>query len=151
MSTPEDSEPKVIAVVGGLVDESSACIALYGTDLDPSDITARLGCQPTSSHRRGERRSPRSKPYHTGAWLLEARGTAPTGPDALIRRLFMRLPLDAELWRSLSDKNELQVRIAVHMSGWNQGFNLSPEVVGLIHQIGAQVVFDIYAYDEQEE
>jgi hypothetical protein len=74
--------PEIIAKVGGLVDETGVCLAIYGPDLEPDELTARIGVEPTSAHRRGGRPRPESKKaYDAGAWLLKERGTAPTGPE----------------------------------------------------------------------
>jgi hypothetical protein len=91
-------EQEIIAEIGGSVDESGICIAVYGHDLDPEDVTSRLGCNPTHSHRRGDIYQPGSQPFEGGAWLLEERGHAPTEPEQLVRRLLMRLPADKTVW-----------------------------------------------------
>lgn len=46
---------EVVAVVGGLVDKSGVVLAIYGDDLDPDEVSAKLGVQPSSAHRRGDR------------------------------------------------------------------------------------------------
>jgi hypothetical protein len=35
--------------VGGLVEETEVCLAVYGEGLDPAVVTALLGCSPTSA------------------------------------------------------------------------------------------------------
>ena len=45
-----------VVTVGGPVEELHVTLALYGDDLDPVEISTVLGCQPTSSHQRGETR-----------------------------------------------------------------------------------------------
>ena len=97
-SRPDD---EIIATVGGLVDESSVTLAVYGHDLDPDDVSARLGCEPSSCHRRGDRKSPQGVAAPTGGWFLSLRGFAPTGPEELIRRLLMKLPSDQPTWQDL--------------------------------------------------
>ena len=56
--------------VGGPIDEVRVTLALYSEDLEPDEVTRALGVQPSSAHRRGERRGPRSPPYRQGAWFL---------------------------------------------------------------------------------
>lgn len=144
------TDDEVIAEVGGLVDEAGVCLALYGTDLDPVEVTALLGCEPTSAHRRGERRSPKSRPAESGAWLLEIRGEAPTSPEHLIRRLLMKLPADAGVWETLAARFDVQVRFGIHFTGWNKGFHLPPDVVAMITRMHAGMGFDLYGYGEQD-
>lgn len=44
----------------------------------------------------------------------------------------------------------MQVRIAIHMENWNKGFDLSAEIIQQIASLGAEMVFDIYAYVDEE-
>ena len=149
----DDHKPKdeIIAEVGGLVDETGVCLAVYGDDLNPDDVSARLGCSPTHCHRRGDQRSPNSLPYPQGAWFLETRGEAPTGPEQLIRRLLMRLPNDPQVWIGLASNYDVQLRIAIHFSRWNKGFDMSKEVVAMISNLHATIGFDLYGYGDDED
>ncbi|MFN6566238.1 DUF4279 domain-containing protein [Dendronalium sp. ChiSLP03b] len=54
-----------LILVGGLVGETSVCLAIYGEDLNPDEISKYLGCCPTKAYRRGDRRNPNPKyaPY----------------------------------------------------------------------------------------
>lgn len=142
---------QTIAVVGGVVDESGATLAVYGPDLDPDEVTAALRVQPTRSHRRGFQRSPRARPALVGAWFLEVRGTAPSGPDHQIRRLLMRLPGPGEAWTTLRERYDIQLFIGIHMTGWNKGFALEPDVVARLATLGCRLGFDLYAYPDDEE
>ena len=46
----------------------SATLRIFGDNLDMEEISARLGLQPTNSHRKGERRSNRSLGYRHDLW-----------------------------------------------------------------------------------
>jgi hypothetical protein len=50
----------------------SASLRIFGEIGDPSEITRRLGVEPTDCHRRGDRRSPRARPYQHDMWLYKA-------------------------------------------------------------------------------
>ena len=50
----------------------SASLRIFGAIPDLDEITQRIGIQPTSSHRRGERRGPKSKPYPHDMWCYTA-------------------------------------------------------------------------------
>lgn len=144
--------PRVIAEVGGSLDEVGVVLAIYGDDLDPDEVTAKLGVRPTRGHRRGDRRRPDSLPFDAGAWLLERRGTQPVEPNRLLAELVAMLPLeDAEVWAELRSRFNVQLRWGLHMSGWNRGFQLSGETMGRISRVVDSVGFDIYAYGEEEE
>jgi len=139
----------ILAEVGGLVDESSVTVCVYGDDLEPTQITERLRCEPTSARRRGERRGPEGPPASTGVWLFNERGIAPTGPEQVIRRALMRLTSDLAVWEALAQQYSLRLNIAAHFSGWNKGFELSGEVVALIAARGLSMGCDLYAYGDE--
>jgi hypothetical protein len=48
----------------------SATLRIFGESLDFDQITRTLGIPPTSSHRKGDRRGPRSTPYKHDMWML---------------------------------------------------------------------------------
>jgi hypothetical protein len=142
---------RVIAEVGGSLDEAGVTLAIYGDDLDPEEVTAKLGVQPTRAHRRGDRRRPESQPFSAGAWMLARRGTPPVAPDQLLAELVAMLPLeDAEVWTDLRSRFSVQLRWGLHMSGWNRGFQLSGDSMRRILQVVESVGFDIYAYGEED-
>ena len=49
-----------------------ATLRIFGDALDFYEIGRTLGAEPTSSHRKGERRGPRSTPYKHDMWMLVA-------------------------------------------------------------------------------
>ena len=145
-----DNSLPILITTGGPVDELGICLAVYGVDLEPAQVTAILGCGPSSSHRRGEQRGPRSPPLKKGAWLLEVRGKAPTSADELLADLLSRIPRDENVWIALRERFDVQLRFAVHMTGWNRGFGVSAAMITAIAKLHAELVLDIYAYDEDE-
>lgn len=154
MSQPDPTPEDVAAMeaflrVGGMVEETGVVLGVYGPDLDPDVVTRKLRRLPTSSHRRGDRRTPAGRPYDEGAWIVEHRGTAPAGPDDLVPQLLAGLPQDEALWKELGAAYDVQVRVAVHSGGWTRGFELSPSTVSLVEKIGARIVFDLY-FDGEE-
>ena len=141
---------KVIGEAGGLVDETHVSLIIAGQDLDPTDISRRLGSDGTSSHRAGDPRRRSGTPYKQGLWLLGLQGRAPQSPDELTLQLLARLPDDQQTWNDLSKQYEVEIRFGVFMSGWNRGFDLSPAVVERIHRLRATIGFDLY-FDAGED
>jgi Domain of unknown function (DUF4279) len=137
-------EEAIVAEVGGLVDETRVSLAIYGTDLDPDAVSARLGTPPTASHRRDDRRMERSPPSKQGAWFLTVMGKAPVGPNELVRQLLQHFPSAASFWEPLAHDYTMQIRIGIHMDSWNRGFELEPDVVRLAANTGAPINFDLY-------
>jgi hypothetical protein len=137
----------VISVrLGGIVDETDVCLAVYGEDLDPAEVTKLLRCEPSSSHRRGDRMKSSRALRHNGAWLLSVRGS--TDPEELTAGLLDRfVAVDGSVWAGLAQRHDLQLRFGLFLNRWNRGLELSPELVGRIARIHARVIFDIYGPD----
>lgn len=142
---------RVIAEVGGLVDETRLTLGIHGPALQPEEISALLGCAPTSSHRRGDTRRPGSPAYGQGGWLLTVEGSAPAEPDELVRQLLDRLPTDPAVWEQLVAKYTVRVGFGIFVGAWNRGFELSPTSLRQLAVFGVPVGFDIYADGEEED
>ena len=138
-----------VLIVGGAVDKTSITLAIYGDDLIPEEISQLLGCE-AEYIRCGERRSPRASPYKRSAWLLNHKGDSPITAEEIIREILSKISADSGIWKELSSRYDVQVRIAIHMENWNKGFDLSAETVQQIADLGAKMVFDIYAYVDEE-
>jgi hypothetical protein len=136
--------------IGGLVEETGVCLAVYAEDLEPDAVSALLGCSPTSSHHKGDRRGPRSPPQKRGGWFLDVRGKAPQGPEELTEALLKQLPDDEHVWVKLAEHYEVQLRFGIHMNGWNRGFGFSAGLAAKVARLHAELVFDGYAYDDEE-
>lgn len=145
---------ETIAEVGGHINEFSICLAIYGDHLDPEMISNQIGLIATSSHRKGEYRSkPKSgagKPFKEGAWLLTLRGEVPGTLNDLALKLTSMLSADQENWDQIHQKNDIQIRIALHMEGWNKGCSLPQNALEAFARIHATLEFDIYAYNDEE-
>jgi hypothetical protein len=137
--------------VGGMVDESSATLAVYGDVLDPVEITALLGVGPTESFARGYRRGPRSPPFKHGGWFLTVEGAAPSGPDELLKALLLRLPGETAIWERLKERYSVHIRIGIHSQEWNRGFSLSSATVARVASLGVRMEFDLYSHGSEDE
>ena len=141
---------KIIATVGGVVDESSATLCIYGESLEPDEVSDLLGTQPTNSFRRGYQKVPRSQPMPHGAWFLRVEGQSPKGPGEHIHELLLRLPTSTKIWAELRERYTAKVSVAIHMVGWNKGFELQATQIERLASLGLHLDFDIYTYDEEE-
>jgi hypothetical protein len=79
------------------------------------------------------------------------RGKAPEGPEGLCARLLDQLPAEESIWTKLGESYEVQLRFALHKTGWNRGFDFSPGMVARIARLRARVVIEIYADDHLAE
>lgn len=134
--------------VGGPVDSFNVSFVLYGDDLEPDAVTRRLGVQPTSAAQKGYRKRPEYAPLPRGHWCLSQEGRAPGDPARVLAGLLDRLPQGAEIWAELGQTFEIQVRLGIFLEEWNRGFELPGEIVKRLAAVGAMLVFDIYANDD---
>ena len=140
------AENHVIAVVGGLVDESSATLCIYGHDLEPDDVSRLVGAEPTSAFRRGYKRTKSSPRMKHGAWFLRVEGPAPMGPDDHLKTLLGLITSSRSDWQKIRRRYDVRIGIGIHFNGWNRGFDLKPETVAGVSRLGIEVGYDIYAY-----
>jgi hypothetical protein len=146
---PETEDHQVIAMVGGPVDEVRVSLAIYSDDLEPAKLSDLLGCHPTSSQRKGERKHEGSAPFRIGAWILTEEGRTPESVDQILRRLLLRLPDDPDLWSKLADEYKVELRFGIHMTGWNKGFTISAEALARLARMRLSFDFDLYAYEPE--
>ena len=67
-----------------------------------------------------------------------------------VEMLLAQLPESAQIWRELSERYTVQLRLALHMEGWNKGFTLTKQLTNRLAALGVDVEFDLYAYGEQD-
>ena len=130
-------------------DEVAVALCVYGTELDPSEVTKLLGVEPTHAHRRGDRKTLRSPPWDKGAWIREVRRFEPIDPDAMFQELLVGLSSEQEVWRSLASRFQLRVDFAVHTDVGGT-FVLSRSVVERISALGADFQIYIQAYGDND-
>jgi hypothetical protein len=116
--------------VGGAVSDSTAHLILYAHDIDLEAVTAAVGCAPTEAHRRGEVVGKR-RPARTGLWSLET-------PEELsfpekLEYLIRSTSSDHASWDALAAGHDIQLRCAIFLRAWTEGFEL-PAV--LLAEIG---------------
>jgi len=152
MLVPGDHPPDVDALLAELEEADGAVRALY----------RELAADPD---RAGEY-EPRLKHPHAAiapkALAQAMRRIA--YPVALARHLVEEAPAAyREITEVLEDQEDLvrrRVRLepiavlkgyGIHMTGWNRGFDLPPGLAARIAKLRAAAMFDIYAYDDDEE
>ena len=89
----------------GTPDSSAASIGFYDDDLDPSEITRQLNCEPTAGVSKGGTwitELGAEKVARTGSWRFIAERRAPADLDAQIGLLLSAMNGDLEAWRSLA-------------------------------------------------
>lgn len=142
----EDVPPESLIRVGGPVDRVRVSLRLSGDDLDPAEVTEKLGCRPTEARRRGEI-LPDAR-YHrvarTGSWRLEGTDEPSIQVEKQVTNLLERLTGDPAVWRDLSGRFSVDVFCGVFLEAFNRGFVLSPTLLRQLADRGLEIGFDIY-------
>lgn len=126
------------------VDDFRVSIGIHGEELDPDQITALLRCEPDDSHRRGERRGPRSPPMPRSAWFVEGEGVAPTEPEAVLAEILSRLSAEPAIWNGLHERFTVTQKFGLFLDAPRRGFELSPSILQRVGELGISLGFDIY-------
>jgi hypothetical protein len=120
---------RVVARVGGLIDETRVTLGIHGEELEPGEISRLVGCQPSRSHRRGDAR--------------------PT--EELIGRLLDAVADDAAVWGALRSQFTVRLGLGLFLDTWNRGFDVSSETILRIARVAGSFGFDIYADGSEGE
>ncbi len=122
----------------------SACFAMTGPDLDPSEVTRLLEVEPTYAHRVGDPLGEREKkPATNGCWRIEATESPPTKGADVAWNVLQRLPpADSDVWAKLrAEGNTFRLFFSFFVDGQIGGFLLDHDVLEVASQIGATLDF----------
>lgn len=125
-----------------------ALLGFDGDDLDPAEITARLGAAPTVAVRKGARwpaSASEGQIATTGRWRLDVDGTDTINLDGQIRGLFALLRPDLAAWRALSTRYNGRVFCGLFLASGNESVILQPSTLCQIGERGLVLDVDIYA------
>jgi hypothetical protein len=127
--------------------ETTMAIRFFGDDLDPDEITARLGCLPTFSAKKGgiwATKGGTEKTASTGFWRLVARDRQPGDLDAQISELLASCSEDLSIWIDLTNRFTANVFCGLFMNKSNDGAVLSVESMQKLGSRQLPLWFDIY-------
>jgi hypothetical protein len=130
------------------ISRSKASLRIFGDDLDPADISVKLGCGPTSSSTKGEhivgKHTGTVQIAKTGVWRLAAQSREPADLDGQIEELFAGLTKDMAIWNEFAGKYELNLFVGLFMRGGNEGIKIKVESLNLLAERGVEFWLDIY-------
>ena len=133
-------------------DQYSACsetfstLRVYHDIISPSEVTTRLGIQPTRQYVKGERRGSRSKVFDFNGWFLASSETV----DSLDSRRHIDWIVD-QLWdRKKEIQKMLKEGFTIDISSYwvstsgNGGPTISPYQMARLADLQIEVWWDIY-------
>ena len=130
--------------MGGLA-RSRATLRVFGDDLQPADITALLGAEPTTARARGDRNDgPGPALWRTGSWRLSADDAEPADPDAQIAQILGQLTPDLAIWQSLGARYRIDLFCGWFMDELNEGVRLAAATLLALGERGIVLDMDLY-------
>lgn len=133
--------------VGGPAADSKATLCLYAEDIDIESISTSLGCKPTEAHRRGDVIG-RRKPASIGLWSLDA--PRDLSFEDKLEYLIKTTSSEHGTWDTLAVTNKIQLRCAMFLHSWTEGFDIPAELIAEIGRRHWQVAFSIYSAEGNE-
>ena len=146
MQPPEDGW-----AIGGPIDQVNVTLRVSAPDLDPDSITRRLGVSPSFAARRGDRRPSKDREIvqKVGIWLLDLPRSDEWELADAIAELLRPLPNDAAIWQDIAAGAAIDLYCGLHLSDWNRGLDLPPELLASLGARRIGLSFDLY-YDGPE-
>lgn len=131
------------------MDATSVSLRFFGDDLDPDQVSEKLGVSPTSARRKGDvmRHDDLEHVAPTGSWLLSSERQSHNRLEAQIVSLFERLTSDLSVWRELTSKYKADLFCGLWSEAWNRGLELSADVTRAMADRGLALGFDVYFVD----
>ena len=129
-----------------------ATFRVYPASLDPADVTARLGIEPSDWQRRCESRKPGGRPAKLHGWFLSSDGVVKSRDvrrhlDWLLSRI---APRAAAIHALRSDGCRMDVSCFWVSASGHGGPSVLPAQMGPLVQLGLELWFDVYLGDGQD-
>jgi hypothetical protein len=136
------------------IHHSTACLRLFGENLDPDEITQTLGCIPTVAQRTGEvirYQSGCERVVKCGNWRLDAATAEPENINGQVRWLLSQVESDPEVWKALVRRFDVDIFCGLFMQESNEGMSLAPDVMALLGERGIHLALDIYNASDDDD
>ncbi|MFZ5705844.1 MAG: DUF4279 domain-containing protein [Pseudomonadota bacterium] len=129
------------------LNKTVSTLRFFGDDLDPDEITARLGCVPTVGARKGGAwitKGGTEKVARTGFWRLSVKERQPGDLDAHVTELLTLCSDDLSVWADLTARFTADIFCGVFMEESNEGTTLSAETMKKMGLRNLPLDLDIY-------
>ena len=145
----EDVPPGRLLKIGGPVLDFRVGLRVFGTDLDPHEISALLKATPTLARRKGDKLPGRYRhSAKEGSWLLdlEFKKEVNIELDEAINQLLNRLSPNLEAWENLTSRFRVDIFCGLFLAKGtgNEGFSLTPKTARRLAERRVEVDFDLY-------
>ena len=133
------------------INRSYATLRISGDDLDPSEISSLLGYEASLVQTKGHvflrGKTGKERIAKSGMWRIEATECEHENIDFQISETLDKLSSDLDVWKSLSERYQIDLFCGLFMEVSNEGMEISSSSLGMLAERGVKVGLDIYAPD----
>ena len=131
-----------------------ASLRVFGDSLEPDEVSALIGREPTRSHRKGDKSAPEAGARagaveQTGAWILDSWLPEKAEIEEHVEALLSAVSNDSDEWASLTSRFSASILCSAFLDQYNEGFELSPRLAQSLADRGLVIAFDIYSGDPE--
>ena len=132
---------------------TAASLRFTGDDLDPDELSRKLGAAPSTSARKGSvRRTPKGGEFiaRSGIWILKAEQRSPGDLDGQINALLAGLSDDLQIWQDIAKRYKGHIFAGLFLRSGNEGMGLTPQTLSILGNRGLALECDIYGLADEE-
>jgi Domain of unknown function (DUF4279) len=136
--------------------KSSVSLRIAGDDLIPNEITRLLGVSPTLAQIKGEkivgRKTGTARSAKFGMWRLGVASREPEDMDGQIQEILSQTTDDLTIWRSITEKYDVDLFCGLFMGRSNEGLTISAHSLAALGARSIEMSLDIYGgHDDENE
>lgn len=125
-------------------------LRVFGDSLEPEEVSALLGREPTRFHRKGDKSSADGSSIEpTGVWILDSGLSEKSEIEEHVEALLSPVSNDSDEWASLTSRFSASILCSAFLDQYNEGFELSPRLAQSLADRGLVIAFDIYSGDPE--
>ncbi|MHA7840165.1 MAG: DUF4279 domain-containing protein [bacterium] len=126
-------------------------LRVFGDGLEPDEVSALLGREPSRSHRKGDpvRADRKGGVEPTGVWILDSHLSEKCEIEEHVESLLASVSNDVDEWSSLTDQFSASILCSAFLDQYNEGFEISPRLSQALAERGLVIDYDIYSGDPE--
>ncbi len=124
-------------------------LRVFGDGLEPEEVSALLGRDPTRCHRKGDPMGGKGATAvePTGAWILDSALSEKAEIEEHVETLLSSVSNDSDEWDQLTSLFSASILCSAFLDQYNEGFEVSPRLARSLADRGLVIAFDIYSGD----
>ncbi len=121
-------------------------LRVFGDSLEPEEVSALLGREPTRCHRKGDpTAADETSVEATGGWILDSELSEQTEIEDHVEALLAPISNDSDEWASLTSRFSASIFCSAFLDRSNEAFELSPRLAQSLADRGLVIAFDIHS------